>query len=52
MLHLSRKMDTSNRKMKELLEKYRHPSKLCLDIILVIIFLILLGILYKVLTKE
>ena len=39
------KLDTENARLKELVKKYRSPSKFCLDITLILFILGLVGIL-------
>lgn len=46
-----KEFETVNIKMKKMLEAYRAPHKMCMDIVLVVVLLILIGILFKVITK-
>lgn len=48
---INKKFDTSNQKLKKLLVQFRSPHKFCMDIALILILLVMLGLLYKVITK-
>ena len=47
---VDKNIEINNNSLKTVLEKYRKPEKLCLDIILIIQILILIGIMIKVAT--
>ena len=48
---LNTKFDTTNEKLKKILVQFRSPSHFCMDLILIIIFLVMLGLFYKVVIK-
>lgn len=51
MTKINTKFETTNSKLKKLLTQFRSPHKFCMDIVLVLIFLIMIGIGYKVIMK-
>lgn len=50
-LELNTKFETTNARLKKVLLQFRSPHKVCMDIALILIFLVLIGILYKVIVK-
>ena len=46
------KFETTNNKLKAITEQFRPARKLCSDICLILILLVMLGILYNVITKS
>lgn len=50
-LKQNRRFETTNSKLKKTITNIRAPHQFCMDIILVIIFVIMLGLLYKVVFK-
>ena len=43
----NKKFETANKRLKDLIDKYRSPSKLCMDICLIILVIVLVGILIQ-----
>jgi hypothetical protein len=48
---LNTKFETTNTRLKKVLLQLRAPHKVCMDVAMILIFLVLLGILYKVISK-
>lgn len=49
---MNTKFEKANAKLKKMTENLRPPRKCCMDIVLIIILLVMLGILYTVTTKS
>lgn len=49
---MNSKFEMTNTKLKTMVDSFRPCHKICIDITLVTIFLVMLGILYNVITKS
>ena len=47
---VDKKFETTNSKLKKILTQFRSPHKFCMDVVLILIFLVMLGIGYKVIS--